>query len=86
MVNRDCLLEPAIAHDFLAVRTTEHERIFFQGGISINGPLLSKQLGKALEMAIMVCTIRPHLENSDRLNGFFIIRNHLKLKYSWHRL
>jgi hypothetical protein len=37
-------------------------------------------------MAIMVCTIRPHLENSDRLNGFFIIRNHLKLKYSWHRL
>lgn len=76
IVDRDCLLESAVAYDSLPVRVTEHERIFFKGEISLNSPLLSKRLGKALEIVIMVCTIGPHLEK--KVTDYFNQGNRLR--------
>jgi hypothetical protein len=61
-VNRLCLLEPAIAYDFFPVLRTEHDHIFLKGGMLLKGGLLSKRLGRASEMAVIICTIGPHLE------------------------
>jgi hypothetical protein len=56
------LLEPAIAYEFRSINEVFHDRLSSQESESIGGSLLSSILPSAKELAVVVCTIGPRLE------------------------
>lgn len=56
------LLGPAIAYEFHSINELFHDRLPSQERESIGGSLLSSILPSAKELAVVVCTIGPRLE------------------------
>jgi len=56
------LLEPTIAYEFHSINEVFHDGLPLKGSESIGGSLLSSVLPSAKELAVLVCTIGPHLE------------------------
>ena len=60
----DCshLLEPAIAYQIHSIKKICHEQLYLEGNTALHSPLLPSLLPEAKELAIVVCTIGPRLE------------------------
>lgn len=56
------LLQPAVAYRSIPVIGLRHERLLLHGGAFLSGPLVAAQLHAACEVAVLVCTIGPVLE------------------------
>ena len=56
------LLEPAIVYEFQIITTISHDGVVLENGVVLNGSLLSSILKSAKELAAVVCTIGPRLE------------------------
>jgi len=56
------LLEPAIAYELCPVTEIRHDRVCLESGTVLQGQLLPSLLSSAKELAVMVCTIGPRLE------------------------
>ncbi len=56
------LLAPAALYALLPVRALEHEQILLDGGAVFAGPLATRALAGATELALAVCTIGSALE------------------------
>ena len=63
------LLAPAALYSLLPVRAVEHEQILLDGGAVFAGPLASRALAGAAELAVAVCTIGSALE--ERSSALF---------------
>jgi hypothetical protein len=58
----DGILEPAVAYEIHAIANIDHDRLYLEGGLVLNGSLFSSVLSSARELAIAVGTIGPKLE------------------------
>lgn len=56
------LLEPAVAYEIHGIANIDHDRLYLEGGLALNGSLFYSVLSSARELAIAVCTIGPRLE------------------------
>lgn len=56
------LLEPAIAYELCPVTEIRHDRVCLESGTVLQGQLLPSLLSTAKELAAVVCTIGPRLE------------------------
>lgn len=56
------LLAPQVAYEQLAVKEVRHERILFENGESLTGPLIAQQLMSAQSVVILLCTVGPAIE------------------------
>ena len=63
------LLAPAALYSILPVRGFEHQQIVLDNGATFSGPLVSRALAGATEVAVAVCTIGPALE--ERMSALF---------------
>jgi len=63
------LLAPAALYTLLPVRAVEHEQILLDSGAVFAGPLASRALAGAAELAVAVCTIGSALE--ERSSALF---------------
>ena len=61
-VNDARLLEPAIAYEIHSITEMRHDQLYLQGNAALYSPLLPSLLQEAEELAIVVCTIGPRLE------------------------
>lgn len=61
-VRRQRLVQPAIAYEVYAVAKVERSRLHLEGGTILSAPMLTAALPGARELAIIVCTIGPQLE------------------------
>lgn len=61
-VNDARLLEPAIAYEIHSITEMRHDQLCLQGNAALYSPLLPSLLPEAEELAIVVCTIGPRLE------------------------
>ena len=61
-VRRLRLIQPRMAYKFCPVRETGRDYLVVQGGVLLRGPFLVKHFARAKELALMVCTVGPHLE------------------------
>jgi len=63
------VLSPAVLYRELPVIAFEHDRIIFDGGASLSGPLIARHLGAAQTIIVLLCSIGPGLESaiSDRV-------------------
>lgn len=59
----DHLLEPAIAYEIYPITKVDHHQLSLAGDTLLHGPLLTSLLSNAEEIAALVCTIGPKLEN-----------------------
>ena len=80
LVRRDHLLEPAIAYEIYSITETRSDQLSLDGGAVLHAPVLPAALPRVKELAIMVCTIGPKLEeqvtdfseNDEPLRGLFL--------------
>lgn len=63
------LVRPAAIYDFVPVRDFHHKTIELDGGVSFEGPFVAQALAGAEEVALVVCTIGPRLE--ERMKELF---------------
>jgi len=56
------LLEPAVAYEFYKVDSMNGSQISLEGDKAIHGPLLPAIFPEAKELAVLLCTISPRLE------------------------
>ena len=63
------LLEPAIAYDSYSITDVRHDRLRLEDGTVLCGSLLPSLLAQARELAAVVCTIGPHLE--EKVASYF---------------
>lgn len=56
------LLDPVAMYTILPVRDFYHQTIVLDGGATFEGPLVARALAGATEVALLVCTIGPALE------------------------
>jgi hypothetical protein len=63
------LLAPAALYAILPVRGLEHEQVALGPGATFSGSLAARALAGATELAVVVCTIGPALE--DRMAALF---------------
>jgi hypothetical protein len=61
-VEKDALLEPAVAYEFYPIAAMGSERISLEGGKAIEGPLLPAIFPEARELIVLIATIGPRLE------------------------
>lgn len=61
-VNALYLLEPAIAYELHSITEVHHDQLCLEGNAALHGPLLPSVLAEAKELAVVVCTIGPRLE------------------------
>jgi len=59
---KSCLLEPAVAYEFYAVRSMSDNQISLEGDEVLHGPLLPAIFPEAKELAVVLSTIGPRLE------------------------
>jgi len=63
------LLEPAIAYDIYPITEVHHQQLCLEGNAALHGSLLPSVLPEAKELATVVCTIGPKLE--ERVTEYF---------------
>ncbi len=63
------LLVPAALYTILPVHGLEHERVLLGNGMVFEGPLVVRALAGATQVALVVCTIGPALE--ERVSALF---------------
>jgi hypothetical protein len=61
-LKKSCLLEPAVAYEFYAVRSMSDNQISLEGDEVLHGPLLPAIFPEAKELAVVLSTIGPRLE------------------------
>jgi hypothetical protein len=61
-VNKSHLLKPAIIYKIHSIKDTEQNRICLSGNKSLHSPFLTSIITSAKELAVIVCTIGPKLE------------------------
>ena len=61
-VKKSRLLEPAVAYEYYRVRSMNGSQISLDGDKAINGPLLPATFPEAKELAVILITIGPGLE------------------------
>lgn len=61
-VRRGRLVQPAIAYEVYSITKMESRRLHLDGEAILNGPMLPAALPGARELAVVVCTIGPELE------------------------
>jgi len=61
-VEKDALLEPAVAYEIYPIAAMHPERIALEGGKAIEGPLLPALFPEARELVVLIATIGPSLE------------------------
>jgi len=62
IINELHLLRPAIAYELHPVVQVSNDKLWLGSGMVLQGCLLARLLGSAVELAAIVCTIGPHLE------------------------
>jgi len=62
------LLEPVVAHQTYSVSEVSYDRLSLDNGTVIGGMLLPLLLSKSKELAVVVCTIGPGVE--DKVTGY----------------
>lgn len=62
IVNDSHLLEPAIAYELHPINKMQHNQLRLENGAVLHGTLLPSLLTSARELAAVVCTIGPRLE------------------------
>jgi hypothetical protein len=67
-VEKDALLEPAVAYEIYPIAAMHPERIALEGGKAITGPLLPALFPEARELVVLIATIGPSLE--ERVTGY----------------
>jgi len=68
-VNQFHLLEPAIAYELYSIAEVHHNQLRLENGTALRGSLLPSLLTSARELAVVVCTIGPHLE--EKVAAYF---------------
>jgi len=61
-VEKESLLEPAVAYEYYPITAMDSDRISLEGGKAIEGPLLPATLPEAKELIVLIGTIGPELE------------------------
>ena len=61
-------LDPMVIYLTLPVASLRHERLTLAGGSQLTGPLLAQHMARAQQIALIVCTIGPLLE--QRVSSF----------------
>jgi hypothetical protein len=61
-VQRDGLLESAVAYQYYPVTTMNSDRVVLEGGKAIEAPLLPATFPEARELIVLIATIGPRLE------------------------
>jgi hypothetical protein len=61
-LKKSCLLEPAVAYEFYAVRSMSDNQISLERDEVLQGPLLPAIFPEAKELAVVLSTIGPRLE------------------------
>lgn len=61
-VEKESLLEPAVAYEYYPITAMDSDRISLEGGKAINAPLLPATFPEAKELIVLVATIGPKLE------------------------
>jgi hypothetical protein len=61
-LKKSCLLVPAAAYEFYAVRSMSDSQISLEGDDALHGPLLPAIFPEAKELAVALSTIGPRLE------------------------
>jgi hypothetical protein len=61
-VEKDALLEPAVAYEYYPIAAMGPDRIWLEGGKAIEGPLLAAIFPEAREFIVLIATIGPQLE------------------------
>jgi len=61
-MENDHLLETAVAYENYSITAVKHSELWLKGKAALRGPLLPSVLAEAKELAVMVCTIGPKLE------------------------
>lgn len=61
-IKKSCVLEPAVAYEYYAVRSMTGSQISLEGDKTLHGPLLPAISPEAEEFAVVLCTIGPRLE------------------------
>ena len=56
------LIQPAVSYRRLAVERLTHDRLVLEGGSVLSGPLITRHLAAASQVAVIVCTVGPALE------------------------
>lgn len=69
MVDSDHLLETAIAYEIHPVTEARDKRLYLEGDVALNGAKLVSVLGEAKELAVIISTIGPKLE--ERATEYF---------------
>lgn len=62
------LVEPVVAHQTYSVSEVSHDRLSLTNGTVISGTLLPSLLSKSKDLAVVVCTIGPRVE--DKVTGY----------------
>jgi len=68
-VDSDHLLEPAMAYEIHPVKEVRDKRLYLEGDVVLNGAKLVSVLGEAKELAVIISTIGPKLE--ERATEYF---------------
>lgn len=63
------LLEPAIAYESQSITEMRHDGLCLKDGVVLHGELIPSVLRSAKELAIVVCTIGPRLE--EKVTDYF---------------
>jgi hypothetical protein len=63
------LLEPAMAYEIYPITKMGRRQLSFKNNGVLHGPLLPSLLGEAKELAVVVCTIGPKLE--EQVTNYF---------------
>jgi hypothetical protein len=63
------LIAPAAMHVTLPVRDFQHQRVTLEGGAAFEGALVARALAGATDVALVVCTIGPALD--ERVSALF---------------
>ncbi len=61
-VEKERLLEPAVAYEYYPIADMDSERVSLEGGKVIEGPLLPATFPEAKEFIVLIATIGPRLE------------------------
>ncbi len=56
------LIRPAVAYRQVKVEALRHEKLLLEGGGVLSGPLVARQLGGSLWVALIVCTLGDALD------------------------
>jgi len=72
-VKKAHLLEPAMAYEIYPITEMSHSQLSLEGNVVMSGTLLPSLLPEAKELAAVVGTIGPRLENNQLLNAILVL-------------